>query len=118
MVLATDMSQHFSILTLVRTKILDGINSKAAPQERLASLGTEECHVLLQLCLKCADLGHCSLPIKLHIRWTEALQEELWALGDQERSLGLSVSPLADRMKPGVLWGGNQVPPQRTRYCG
>jgi len=109
MVLATDMSQHFSMLTMVQTKILDNFDSSIALEERLASLNTEQCGILLQLCLKCADVGHCTLPTKLHVRWTEALQEELWALGDKEKVLGLNISPLADRDKPGALWGGNQV---------
>eukprot|EP00873_Tetraselmis_striata_P036944 jgi/Tetstr1/457208/TSEL_043856.t1 len=109
MVLATDLGQHFTIITNVQTKLQELANRNEAPGIRYSSLASEKQLLLLQLCLKCADMGHCALPSKLHVRWTQGIQEEMWAQGDREKSLGLAISPLANRSKPGALWGGNQI---------
>mmetsp|Transcript_2932 Transcript_2932/g.8265 ORF Transcript_2932/g.8265 Transcript_2932/m.8265 type:complete len:131 (+) Transcript_2932:139-531(+) len=114
MVLATDMSHHFSILTAVRTKVIDQMSSVKKDSSRVSVFGfaeysKEQQHLLLQLCLKAADIGHCCLPAKLHIVWTERLQREFWRQGDLEKERGYPLSPLADRAKPGALWGSNQV---------
>ena len=53
--------------------------------------------LLLSVAVKFADLGHCFKPLGLHKQWTERVTNEFWALGDRERSLGITVSPLCDR---------------------
>jgi hypothetical protein len=115
LVLATDMSKHFSILTACQAKVLNQDSTSTPGPARFKNFTNEQLHILLQLFLKVADLGHCALPIKLHIRWVYRLQEEMWAQGDEEKSQGLPVSPLADRTKPGPLYGGNQVSPPCPR---
>lgn len=57
---------------------------------------------VLQMCLKCADLGHVTLSWSQHSRWVERLEEEMFRQGDQERARGLPVSPLMDRSKQGI----------------
>lgn len=96
LVLATDMTKHFDVLAewgkTFRPKgilpVSDGENSR---------LNT------LKIALKSADIGHCCVSPKLHKRWTGQLQEEYFLQGDQEATLGLSISPLMNRNKPGLL---------------
>jgi len=57
---------------------------------------------LLQVAMKCADLGHLALDWNLHVAWVQRLESEFFAQGDQEKALGLPVSFLMDREKPGV----------------
>ena len=63
-----------------------------------------------QVALKCADLGHLSSPKAVHLRWVQALEEEFFLQGDNEKQNGLSVSPLMDRDKNGItksqVWCG------------
>lgn len=60
MVLATDLGQHFTIITNVQTKLQELANRNEAPGIRYLSLTSEKQLLLLQLCLKCADMGHVS----------------------------------------------------------
>lgn len=59
--------------------------------------------LVLQMALKCADLGHLAQPAELHRVWVNNLQEEFFLQGDQERQAGLPVSALMDREKHAKL---------------
>jgi cAMP-specific phosphodiesterase 4/calcium/calmodulin-dependent 3',5'-cyclic nucleotide phosphodiesterase len=61
----------------------------------------EDAVLLLQMAMKCADLGHLALGYDVHRKWVERLEQEFFAQGDREKSLGLSASFLMDRDKPG-----------------
>mmetsp|Transcript_30889 Transcript_30889/g.80538 ORF Transcript_30889/g.80538 Transcript_30889/m.80538 type:complete len:1017 (-) Transcript_30889:1826-4876(-) len=58
--------------------------------------------LLLQIALKCADLGHIAEDLDVHVRWVKLLEEEFWRQGDQEKATNLPLSPLFDRTKPGI----------------
>jgi len=58
--------------------------------------------LLLQIAMKCADLGHLALDWSLHLKWVRRLECEFFAQGDREKQLGLPVSFLMDREKPGA----------------
>jgi hypothetical protein len=110
MVLATDMGKHFAVMTAVQTRVLDQhCSSDGRKSVSFSDFNDEQMHNLMQLILKAADLGHCGLPINQHLQWVHGLEQEMWAQGDLEKARGLPISPLADRTKPGVLWGSNQV---------
>jgi len=47
--------------------------------------------------LKAADLGHTALPFETHGRWALRLLSEFYQQGDEERSLGLQISPMCER---------------------
>jgi len=68
----------------------------------LASLDDTQKLLLLQIALKCADLGHVAEEHEVHVRWVHALEEEFYRQGDREKAAKLPVSPLFDRDKPGV----------------
>ena len=61
-----------------------------------------EALLALQMALKGADIGHLALPWRYHLVWVERLEMEFFAQGDLEKALGLPVSFLMDREKPGV----------------
>lgn len=51
----------------------------------------------LGLLLHIADISHPGKPWDLHLHWTQRLAEEFHKQGDEEKKLGLPVSPLCDR---------------------
>lgn len=83
MVLATDMSCHFTQLKSVKNMI-----SLNEPIDKPKALS---------LLLHCADISHPSKEWGLHEKWTNLLVSEFFAQGDKEKELGLPFSPLCDR---------------------
>ncbi|GIL58439.1 hypothetical protein Vafri_13575 [Volvox africanus] len=132
MVLATDMKQHFSLLSHFSTvhrlasfnktsalgtgtgygqagearNSLDiAMVSTATPSMReLAPKPLDETErvLSLQMVIKAADLGHLGEGLDVHKRWLSSLEEEFFRQGDKERQLGIPISPLFDRSKQGV----------------
>jgi len=110
MVLATDMSRHFELLSQFNTKVASSLDLAGLKTSEKWKLMTDEQRFLtLQISMKVADLGHCALPLELHKAWTEALEEEFFRQGDMERELGMPISPLMDRFKPGATAPSNQI---------
>ncbi|KAG2444401.1 hypothetical protein HXX76_001154 [Chlamydomonas incerta] len=72
--------------------------------ELLTPQPLDEGERLLALCvaIKAADLGHLGESLEVHKRWLAGLEEEFFRQGDQERELGMPISPLFDRAKQGV----------------
>ena len=66
-------------------------------------IASQDVDLVLQMVLKCADLGHLASAWDLHVQWVLRLQEESFAQGDREKALGLHpTSFLCDRCKPGA----------------
>ena len=57
---------------------------------------------MMQMLLKLADIGGPAKPKDLHLGWVTRLSEEFLLQGDEERKLGLPVSPYMDRGKPQI----------------
>lgn len=91
MVLATDLGQHFEILTHFRNAM--GSLDYSSEASRL---------LVLKMALKCADVGHAAKPANLHNKWTWRIIEEFYQQGDKEREKGLPISPFMDRNKANV----------------
>lgn len=115
MVLATDMKQHFSIHSMFQTKMQLGggrasgggggsgsHRSSNASKEDHKGPDDELKSLVLQVALKCADLGHLASPRVVHRKWVSYLEEEFFRQGDREKNNCLSVSPLMDRDKNGI----------------
>ncbi|PNW74794.1 hypothetical protein CHLRE_12g509550v5 [Chlamydomonas reinhardtii] len=115
MVLATDMKQHFNILSKFQSKLqvkLRSTNFAAPNLSHLESPSNEDPlpisdddadkSLVLQVGLKCADVGHLAAPWEVHHRWVSGLEEEFFRQGDKEKSMHMMVSPLMDRCKDGI----------------
>lgn len=83
MVLATDMSSHFTQLKTMKSLLSMPENVEKAKA--------------LALVLHCADISHPGKPWSIHQTWTQQLMEEFFKQGEKEKELGLPCSPLCDR---------------------
>eukprot|EP00932_Pfiesteria_piscicida_P017553 SRR837773.4432.p1 GENE.SRR837773.4432~~SRR837773.4432.p1 ORF type:complete len:417 (-),score=87.10 SRR837773.4432:166-1350(-) len=103
LVLATDMADHgrivksFTALIDERKQSQQGETDVAVFKPRTA----EESSLTLQVAIKVADLGHLAMEWPMHLKWVDCLEREFFAQGDMESALGMSVSFLMDRNKPG-----------------
>jgi calcium/calmodulin-dependent 3',5'-cyclic nucleotide phosphodiesterase len=83
MVLATDMTCHFTQLKTMKSLLSMPENIEKAKA--------------LALVLHCADISHPGKPWNIHQTWTQSLMEEFFKQGEKEKDLGLPCSPLCDR---------------------
>merc|ERR1740121_77558 len=99
------MVDHGQILKTFKEKFCQqGIESPAVrTPKRSACLPESEpdAILLMQVALKCADLGHLTLGWDEHKWWVQCLEREFFAQGDREKALGLPTSFLMDLEKPG-----------------
>ncbi|KAJ3340441.1 High affinity cAMP-specific 3',5'-cyclic phosphodiesterase 7A [Gonapodya sp. JEL0774] len=89
MVLATDLSHHFAILSSFKAKI-------AARNFDWRTV-TEDRKLLLQLAIKMGDVSNPAKPWYLYSKWVDRIFEEFFNQGDKEKELGIPVSPFMDR---------------------
>uniref|UniRef100_A0A1X7UAQ0 Phosphodiesterase n=1 Tax=Amphimedon queenslandica TaxID=400682 RepID=A0A1X7UAQ0_AMPQE len=93
-VLATDMSKHFQHLgelkTMVETKMVT--NGGVLQVEKYSDRSE-----ILQCLVHCADLSNTAKPVEIASQWAHRIMEESFKQGDQEKKLGLDISPLGDR---------------------
>lgn len=89
MILATDMGKHFELLSRFRARISSGTEIDIENEDDRLQV--------LNLGIKCADLGHSCKRADLHERWTNLIVEELFTQGDIEKARGLPVSMYCDR---------------------
>eukprot|EP00359_Climacostomum_virens_P006720 CAMPEP_0204911428 /NCGR_PEP_ID=MMETSP1397-20131031/9778_1 /ASSEMBLY_ACC=CAM_ASM_000891 /TAXON_ID=49980 /ORGANISM="Climacostomum Climacostomum virens, Strain Stock W-24" /LENGTH=625 /DNA_ID=CAMNT_0052081979 /DNA_START=195 /DNA_END=2068 /DNA_ORIENTATION=+ len=89
MILATDMGKHFELLSKFRARHSSG--------NEIDLENEEDRFQVLNLGIKCADLGHSCKKPDLHQRWTNLIVEELFTQGDIEKARGLPVSMYCDR---------------------
>ncbi|EFJ53060.1 3'5'-cyclic nucleotide phosphodiesterase, partial [Volvox carteri f. nagariensis] len=98
MVLATDMKQHFSILSHFNTLT---VHQRCA---RTYVCMYVRMYVRMYVCTYvCAQSKRYIRRLGMYAcMWLAALEEEFFLQGDRERALGLPISPLFDRAKQGV----------------
>ncbi|CEP01668.1 hypothetical protein PBRA_008610 [Plasmodiophora brassicae] len=104
-IMATDLGRHFDVLSSVRAKI-----ALAPPGDEatVVNFFEKDVTLMLKLVVKLADLSHFAKDHEIHMKWNSLLLEEFYAQGDQERTLGLQVSPLMDRNEREYCLGKNQ----------
>eukprot|EP00931_Biecheleriopsis_adriatica_P056601 TRINITY_DN33541_c0_g1_i1.p1 TRINITY_DN33541_c0_g1~~TRINITY_DN33541_c0_g1_i1.p1 ORF type:complete len:705 (-),score=159.58 TRINITY_DN33541_c0_g1_i1:18-2132(-) len=88
-ILSTDMSKHFPELAEFRLA-LD--SKKFDPVETAADQDTA-----LMWLFRAADISHAAKPWDLHEEWSKRITQEFHSQGDEEKRLGLPVSPLCER---------------------
>uniref|UniRef100_A0A0N4ZB52 Phosphodiesterase n=1 Tax=Parastrongyloides trichosuri TaxID=131310 RepID=A0A0N4ZB52_PARTI len=59
-------------------------------------------HNTLKVLMKCADICSPLKPNLLHREWTRRIVEEFHTQGDEEKALGMPVSPFMDRNDPNI----------------
>ncbi|ETO21109.1 3'5' cyclic nucleotide phosphodiesterase, partial [Reticulomyxa filosa] len=102
MILATDMTYHNDLMKTIRDMInrrqdvVHGISEHNRVLERTHCLT-----IGLHLC----DLANPTYPWKDCQQWTRLLMEEWYRQGDQEKLLGIPLSPMMDRLHPNVPRG-------------
>eukprot|EP00873_Tetraselmis_striata_P042788 jgi/Tetstr1/463052/TSEL_007990.t1 len=106
-VLATDMANHFDILSKFKSTLM-GVTLDVSDEKHMAP----HMELILQMVIKCADLGHCTMMRKTHMFWSKSLEEEFFLQGDADKAGGATsseLSPLTDRDKPGAMSPGSQI---------
>jgi hypothetical protein len=93
MVLATDLTKHFDIVSQFKSQLEAPGFDMSNPRDHLLPL---------KLAMKCGDVSHTARAHNVHLRWTTLITEEFYRQGDEERKLGLPVSPFMDRLHPHV----------------
>jgi hypothetical protein len=91
LILATDSSTHFQLVAELRMRLM----SKSLFED--PQMEETDRRVVLSSILRAADLGHHAMPLEEHTVWVERLAEEYAQQGDDERALGLAISPMCDR---------------------
>eukprot|EP00928_Gymnodinium_smaydae_P091286 TRINITY_DN74994_c1_g1_i1.p1 TRINITY_DN74994_c1_g1~~TRINITY_DN74994_c1_g1_i1.p1 ORF type:complete len:323 (-),score=51.52 TRINITY_DN74994_c1_g1_i1:136-1104(-) len=103
MVMGTDMARSGDIMKTLNEAIDRDPPTCLAPRKRthFKPATSSDAIALLQMAMKCCDLGHLTLPWQQHLRWVKRLEAEFFAQGDKEKEIGLPVSFLMDRNKEG-----------------
>jgi len=86
-ILATDLSSHLEIIGKFKSLCEGGYNKD----------NREHVKLLMQLTLKCSDVGNPARPFPIAKYWAEMVQEEFFFQGDQEKEHKLQISPYMDR---------------------
>jgi hypothetical protein len=96
LILATDSSTHFQLVGELRMRLL----SKTLFDD--PQLEDTDRRIVLSSVLRAADLGYHAMPLEEHTVWVERLAEEYAQQGDDERALGLTISPMCDRKSQNI----------------
>lgn len=91
-VLGTDMAHHFSKVSAFK----DFTERLAGDPQDWRTDPTALC-ALQSMILHAADISNAAKPDLLSERWTNLLKLEFFSQGDEEKRLGIPVSPLCDR---------------------
>ena len=92
LILATDSEHHFTHQTELRMRLLGQTNifedSEMMDADRRIGMTS---------LIKAADLGFFAVSLDVHCDWMDRLAEEFAQQGDNEKNLGIAISPMCDR---------------------
>lgn len=89
LILSTDVSKHMEDLSALRLRL------QAENFDPVRDSGDQQ--KCLTMFIRAADLGHSAKPLQLHQDWSNRVIQEFHDQGDEEKRLGIPVSPLCDR---------------------
>eukprot|EP00002_Diphylleia_rotans_P030782 TRINITY_DN6365_c0_g1_i1.p1 TRINITY_DN6365_c0_g1~~TRINITY_DN6365_c0_g1_i1.p1 ORF type:complete len:916 (+),score=131.01 TRINITY_DN6365_c0_g1_i1:44-2791(+) len=92
MVLATDLSLHFTFLNQFKSQVQSDFDLSKRPCKL----------TLLRMMMKCADIAHTTKSLELHRNWTLRVANEFFNQGDREKANNIPVSPFMDRSVPNI----------------
>lgn len=112
LILATDMTSHFSLKTeiddlIVRkftlpsvdpSVVIPSLNAHPSEGSTVLVLDDKEREVILKAVLHTADISNPAKSWKLSKKWSDLVVEEFFNQGDREKLEGLPVSPNMDRL--------------------
>lgn len=87
-VLATDLAQHFQFISKFKGKTSSSSLKLEEDNDR---------HLVMEMVVKCGDLGNPVKDFGSALVWTNLVMEEFFRQGDREKSVGLPVSKFMDR---------------------
>lgn len=101
MVLSTDTTRHDSLLAqledlVARHNLLSKESNGSATPVGEAAAANDKL-TLMKVLLHSADISNPTRPQSVMLPWCRQILREFWAQGDEERRLGLEVSPMCDR---------------------
>ena len=86
-ILSTDLQLHFDKLSEFRVNLDKKLDISDDKFRALA----------IQMCLKCADIGHGARKLEIHMQWTSLITKEFFKQGELEKENGIALTPLCDR---------------------
>jgi hypothetical protein len=96
MVLATDLAQHFDLLTSFKTKVYN-VNKIVTAQNFDPFSSKDDKQVLMKILMKCADVSNPTKKMDIYCEWIDRITTEFYTQGDLEHKLGLQISPFMNR---------------------
>ena len=98
LVLATDMSQHFQILSEFKAAIQSGAGfEKGTEFDGRGELKPETKLLVMKMIFKMADTSNATRPMDSMKEWAKRVFDEFLLQGDLEKKLGIPVTPHMDR---------------------
>jgi len=101
MILSTDMGKHAKTVQDLKVFVEEQAEPSQSPDEghqnEETQLALEKKLLTLDVILHAADLSNPAKPGDIVLKWTRRVLAEFWAQGDEEKRLGLPLSPLCDR---------------------
>jgi len=88
-ILATDITRHTEYLARLQEFAARRAEDPAAEMDK---------QLAMEIMVKCADISNVIKPMDVARRWALRVTDEFFHQGDAERSMGMEVSPICDRL--------------------